>query len=275
MGDGTIIGVLDTGKYHSSSHIYNYDYILGLMRYIYSGIWPESKAFSDEGLGAIPCGWKGSCKSGEQFDASKHCNRKIIGARWYVDGLVAAFGQQLNLSSFGEIVSARDAEGHGTHVSSTAAGTFVGNVSYDGVGVGTARGGAPRARLAIYKVCWAVGNGACTSADILKGFDDAINDGVHVLTLSIGASSLPLYAEVDGRDAIAIGSFHAVQRGITVVCGAGNNGPSQQTVKNIAPWIITVAASTMDRAFKTQIILGNNKTFLVTEYCYKMRALIA
>lgn len=122
----------------------------------------------------------------------------------------------------------------------------------------------------MYKVCWAVQNGACAGADILKGFDDAIKDGVHVLTLSIAASSLPLYSEVDGRDSIAIGSFHAVQRGIAVVCGAGNNGPSPQTVKNIAPWIINVAATTMDRAFRTQITLGNNITFMVSSKYLRM-----
>lgn len=235
-----------------------------------AGIWPESKAFIDEGLGAIPSGWKGFCQSGDQFNASKHCNKKLIGARWFVDGFLAQFGPSVNLTRLGEFLSARDADGHGTHVSSTAAGAYVANVSYNGVGLGTARGGAPRARLAIYKVCWKVQNGLCASADILKGFDEAIKDGVHVLTLSIAASSLPLYSEVDGRDAIAIGSFHAVRKGIPVVCGAGNNGPSPQTVKNTAPWIITVAASTMDRAFATQITLGNNKTFLVSNYmCYR------
>ncbi|KAK4389622.1 Subtilisin-like protease SBT3.5, partial [Sesamum angolense] len=223
--------------------------------------WPESKAFRDEGLGEIPSGWKGFCQSGDQFSAAKHCNKKLIGARWFVDGLLAEIGQSVNLTRLGEILSARDAEGHGTHVSSTAAGTYVANVSYNGVGLGTARGGAPRARLAIYKVCWKLSGGLCASADILKAFDEAIKDGVHVLTLSIAAASLPLYSEVDGRDIIAIGSFHAIARGITVVCGAGNDGPSPQTVKNTAPWIITVAASTMDRAYPTQITLGNNKTF--------------
>ncbi|KAL8552911.1 hypothetical protein ACS0TY_001550 [Phlomoides rotata] len=238
MGDGVIIGVLDTG------------------------IWPESKSFSDEGIGSIPCGWKGSCESGDQFDASKHCNRKVIGARWFVDGFLAGIGEAVNLTSLGEFLSARDADGHGTHVSSTAAGAYVGNVSYNGVGLGRARGGAPRARLAMYKVCWTEPMASCASADILKAFDEAIKDGVHVLSLSIAASSLPLYSEVDGRDAIAIGSFHAVRKGIAVVCGAGNDGPTPQTVKNIAPWIITVAATSMDRAFPTPITLGNNKTFL-------------
>jgi len=229
----------------------------------FAGIWPESASFSDEGLGPVPSSWKGFCQSGDQFKATA-CNRKLIGARWFVDGFMAQTGRQLNLSRSGEYLSPRDVDGHGTHTSSTAAGSHVANVSYGGVGLGTARGGAPRARLAMYKVCWNVLGGVCASADILKAFDEAIKDGVHVLSLSIGASSLPLYSEVDGRDAIAIGSFHAVARGITVVCAAGNDGPEPQTVKNTAPWIITVAASTMDRAFPTQITLGNNKTFQVS-----------
>ncbi|KAJ6724174.1 PEPTIDASE S8 [Salix viminalis] len=236
MGDGVIIGVLDTG------------------------IWPESKAFSDEGLGPIPSHWKGVCESGTGFKAKSHCNRKIIGARWFVDGFLAEYGQPLNTSENSEFLSPRDANGHGTHTASTAAGNFVDNVSYRGLGLGTIRGGAPRAQLAIYKVCWNVLGGQCSSADILKAFDEAIHDGVDVLSLSIG-SSIPLFSDIDERDGIATGSFHAVAKGITVVCGAANDGPSAQTVQNTAPWILTVAASSMDRAFPTPITLGNNKTF--------------
>ncbi|XP_058009769.1 subtilisin-like protease SBT3.3 isoform X2 [Hevea brasiliensis] len=237
MGDGVIIGVFDTG------------------------IWPESKAFSDEGLGPIPFRWKGVCKSGKQFNATLNCNKKIIGARWYIDGFLAEYGKPLNTSEDLEFLSPRDANGHGTHTASTAAGAFIRNVSYKGLGPGTIRGGAPRARLAIYKVCWNVFGGQCSSADMLKAFDEAIYDGVDVLSLSIG-SSIPLFSDIDERDGIATGSFHAVARGITVVCGAANDGPSAQTVQNTAPWILTVAASTMDRAFPTPITLGNNKTFL-------------
>ncbi|KAK6250888.1 hypothetical protein SCA6_004893 [Theobroma cacao] len=226
-----------------------------------TGIWPESKAFSDEGLGPIPSRWKGVCKSGDHFNAATHCNRKIIGARWFIDGFLAEYGQPFNTSEDPEYFSPRDANGHGTHTSSTAGGSYVRNVSYRGLGPGTVRGGAPHARLAIYKVCWNVLGGQCASADILKAFDEAIHDGVDVLSLSIGYS-LPLFSDVDERDGIATGSFHAVARGITVVCGAANDGPSAQTVQNTAPWIVTVAASTMDRAFPTPITLGNNKTFL-------------
>lgn len=140
------------------------------------------------------------------------------------------------------------------------------NVSYKGVAYGILRGGAPLARLAMYKVCWNVGGsdsgGAiCASADILKGFDQAIYDGVDVISVSIG-SGMPLFTEVDAHDGIAAGSFHAVAKGITVVCAAGNDG-SGNSVQNIAPWIITVAASTTDRLFPTPITLGNNRTFMV------------
>ncbi|KAJ0095692.1 hypothetical protein Patl1_17063 [Pistacia atlantica] len=222
------------------------------------GIWPESKAFSDEGLGPIPSRWKGTCESGDQFNATTDCNRKIIGARWFVDGYLAENGQ-LNTTDNEEYYSPRDANGHGSHTSSTAAGSFVPNVSFKGLGYGTVRGGAPLARLAMYKVCWQ--GGQCASADILKAFDEAIYDGVDVISISI-ASGMPGFAEVDERNGIATGSFHAVAKGITVVCAASNDGPAAQTVQNTAPWIVTVAASSTDRAFFTHITLGNNRTIL-------------
>lgn len=53
------------------------------------------------------------------------------------------------------------------------------------------------------------------------------------------------------HDPIALGAFHAHQRGVLVVCDAGNDGPEPYTVVNTAPWILTVAASSIDRAFWT------------------------
>ncbi|XP_048422651.1 subtilisin-like protease SBT3.3 isoform X2 [Pyrus x bretschneideri] len=231
MGDGVIIGVLDTG------------------------IWPESESFNEKGLGPVPFHWKGACESGENFNTTIHCNKKIIGARWFIKGLLAEYGEPLDTST--DFLSPRDANGHGTAISSIAAGSFVYNISYKGLGGGTVRGGAPNARLAMYKVCWNLFNGYCSSADILKAVDVAIHEGVHVLSLSLG-DSVPISTIVD--DAIAIGSYHAVTRDIIVVCSAGNDGPFAQTVTNTAPWVITVAASTMDRAFPTSITLGNNIT---------------
>ncbi|RRT70399.1 hypothetical protein B296_00027272 [Ensete ventricosum] len=194
---------------------------------------------------------------------------KIIGARWYIKGYEAEFGK-LNTSDILEFLSARDAVGHGTHTSSTAAGAFVGNASFMGIARGIARGGALRARLAIYKVCWATGG--CSSADILAAFDDAIHDGVDVLSVSLGQSPpLPTYIE----DVLAIGSFHAVARGITVVCSAGNSGPFSQTVINTAPWVVLcfqtrdqrsplVASDTVRRAHGVAVIFAQFLTKDIT-----------
>lgn len=162
-----------------------------------------------------------------------------------------------------EYLSPRDAVGHGTHTAATAAGSLVHNVSYNGLAMGTARGGAPRARLAAYKACWNIDSGIfCSNADILKAFDEAIHDGVDVLSVSLGLG--PPFV----LDAIAVGSFHAVAKGITVVSSAGNSGPRSQTVENVAPWMISVAASTIDRSFPSLITLGNNQTILVNFFFF-------
>ncbi|KAL8156342.1 subtilisin-like protease SBT3.9 isoform X2 [Apium graveolens] len=219
------------------------------------GIWPESKSFVDDGMAEVPSRWRGICQEGEKF-SHLNCNRKIIGARWYIKGYEAEFGK-LNTSDGVEFLSPRDASGHGTHTSSTAAGAIVENASYMGLAEGFARGGAPSAWLAVYKVCWSTGG--CSSADLLAAFDDAIFDGVDLLSVSIG-SSPPLSSYVD--DLLAVGSFHAVARGIPVICSSGNSGPYSQTVINTAPWMITVAATTIDRAFPTVITMGNNQTIV-------------
>lgn len=188
-------------------------------------------------------------------------DRKIIGARWYIKGYEAEFGK-LNTSDGVEYLSPRDASGHGTHTSSTAAGVQVENASFKGLAKGIARGGAPSAWLAIYKICWSTGG--CSSADLLAAFDDAIFDGVDLLSASLGSyPPLPTYVD----DVLAIGSFHAVAKGISVVCSGGNSGPYSQTVINTAPWLITVAASTIDREFPSTIIMGNNQTIQVLHLC--------
>ena len=109
-----------------------------------------------------------------------------------------------------------------------------------------------------YKVCWATSD--CNSTDILATFDDAIHDGVDVLSMFLGSPpSLDAYFD----DAISIGSFHALEKGIVVVFLARNSRPYSNTVTNIAPWLITLAASTIDRKFPTTLTLGNNQTFKV------------
>ncbi|KAK2989765.1 hypothetical protein RJ640_012705 [Escallonia rubra] len=212
------------------------DVIVGV---IDTGIWPESESFSDEGFGPAPLKWKGACKGGTNFT----CNNKLIGARYYL--------------SYDEPSerSARDTRSHGTHTASTVAGNNVKNASFYGLLQGTARGGVPSARIAAYKVCHPLG---CLENDILAAFDDAIADGVDIITISVGGNAAgELFS-----DSIALGSFHAMERGILTVNSAGNNGFQAGSVSSVAPCMLTVAASTIDRRVVDKVVLGNEETFL-------------
>ncbi|EOA13157.1 hypothetical protein CARUB_v10026176mg [Capsella rubella] len=205
------------------------DTIIGVLD---GGIWPESESFSDKGFGPPPKKWKGICAGGKNFT----CNNKLIGARHYSPG------------------DARDSSGHGTHTASIAAGNAVENKSFFGLGNGTVRGAVPASRIAAYRVC----AGECRDDAILSAFDDAIADGVDIITISIGDINVYSFE----RDPIAIGAFHAMSKGILTVNAAGNTGPNTASVTSLAPWMLTVAASTTNRAFVSKVVLGDGKTLV-------------
>ncbi|KAG6600969.1 hypothetical protein SDJN03_06202, partial [Cucurbita argyrosperma subsp. sororia] len=209
------------------------DIIVGVLD---TGIWPDSFSFHDQGLGPPPPKWKGTCEASANF----RCNRKIIGARAY-----RAEGPLPPTEAWGPI----DTNGHGTHVASTVAGRLVDNASLYGFGLGLARGGVPSARIAVYKVCWENG---CSDANMLAAFDDAIADGVDILSLSIGGRVIPYF-----EDGIAIGAYQAMRNGILTSNAAGNDGPNGYTTGSMAPWMLSVAANTIDRNFAAHVQLGN------------------
>ena len=222
------------------------EFVVGVLD---TGAWPESKSYDDAGLGKLQRAWKGECETGKNFNESS-CNKKLIGARFFSAGYEKAFGP---IDEKVESRSPRDDDGHGTHTSSTAAGSAVAGASLFGFAAGTARGMAPRARVAVYKVCWV---GGCFGSDILSGIDKAIGDGVDVLSMSIGGSLNDYYGDI-----VAIGAFAAAANGIVVSVSAGNGGPSPGSLSNVAPWMIAVGAGTLDRDFPTYVTLGNGEKY--------------
>ena len=189
-----------------------------------------------------------------------HINRKLIGARIFNNAFEAYYGK-LNP----KLRTARDFVGHGTHTLSIAGGNFVPGASVFAVGNGTAKGGSPRARVAVYKVCWSLTDSAgCYGADVLAAIDQAISDGVDIISLSLAGGQYLVNPEDIFTDEVSIGAFHALAGNILVVASAGNDGPTAGTVVNVAPWVFTVAASTIDRDFSSTITFGNNQRITVS-----------
>lgn len=230
------------------------DVIVGVVD---TGIWPEHPSFSDRRYNSKgdkkvyddpPADWFGICQKGEQWNPSD-CNLKLIGARYFNAGYIASAG---GLPEH-EYNSARDAEGHGTHTSSTAAGNAGVHATLFGRDFGVISGIAPRARVAMYKALW---GGSGTTSDLAAAIDAAVADGVDVINYSIG-SDTPALA---GLDELAF--LFAENAGVFVAVSNGNAGPGAGTGGSpaSAPWVTAVGASTQDRTFEGTAVLGNGTT---------------
>jgi len=126
-----------------------------------------------------------------------------------------------------------DDEGHGTHVSSIAAGTGEGNAAYKGV--------APGAALVGVKVLNKKGTG--TVSDVNAGIQWVIDNkatlGIEILNISLGISG-----SSDGTDSTSTLVNAAFDAGIVVTVSAGNEGPEKYTIGSpaAAEKAITVGA---------------------------------
>jgi subtilisin family serine protease len=216
-GDGIVIGIVDTG------------------------IWPENPSFADDGTYTMPEHWKGECIAGEEAPAVT-CNNKLIGARYFKSSFESVYQIQP-----GEFLSPRDADSHGSHVASTAAGNAGVSAEINNEIHGTVMGVAPRAQIAAYKVCWnsdyvspeGKKESGCFYGDSMAAIDAAVADGVDVINYSIGGSLTDL------TTIAAAAKLRATQAGVVMAVAAGNDGRSEkiETVGTPAPWVISVAAS--------------------------------
>ncbi|KAJ6335213.1 hypothetical protein OIU78_011948 [Salix suchowensis] len=72
------------------------------------------------------------------------------------------------------------------------------------------------------------------------------------------------------------GECEAVEKNVFVSTSAGNEGPFYETLHNGIPWVLTVAAGTLDREFNAVLTLGNGisiagpSLYLGTTYFYEV-----
>ncbi len=233
-GEGVVVGIID------------------------SGIWPENPSFADRDASGklvyqqLP-GWHGKCVPGEKFVAS-NCNQKLIGAQYYTAGFGGAASIRSQFPY--EFISPRGASSHGSHTASTAAGNYGVDALVNGSSLGKISGMAPRARIAVYKVCWGIGDeGGCPSSDSVMAIDQAVADGVDVLNFSISGSTTSFL------DPVEVAFLFAADAGVFVAASAGNNGPGASTVAHNSPWLTTVAAGSHDRFYEAVATLGNGASY--------------
>ncbi|GLJ40174.1 hypothetical protein SUGI_0823960 [Cryptomeria japonica] len=229
-GEGIVIGFIDTG------------------------IDPKHPSFSDTGTKVypIPAHFTGACEVTRDFPSGS-CNRKLIGARHFAAAAIAR--GVFNASE--DYASPYDGIGHGTHIASIAAGNYGISVIVSGHHFGNASGMAPRAHIAIYKALYSGFGGF--AADVVAAIDQAAQDGVDILSLSI-TPGRPPPGIATFFNPIDMALLSAVKAGIFVVQAAGNTGPTPKSILSFSPWIFTVGAATHDRSYNNSIVLGNNLT---------------
>ena len=151
--------------------------------------------------------------------------------------------------------SARDANGHGTHTASTAAGDPVASAPIFGIESRADQRNRPgRAGRSPTAICLEQG---CFPSDAIAAVQQAILDDIDVINYSISGGANPY------GDAVELAFLDAFNAGISVNASAGNSGPGPATVDHGGPWVTTVGASTSNRSLSSTLHLSasNGDTF--------------
>ena len=227
-GEGIRIGVIDTGIDHTHP------------------------AFEDNAV-RPPAGFP----KGRPEDLA-FTNNKIIAARSYVHLLSSLEAAASRPDDY----TPRDRTGHGTAVAMIAVGRPVSSP------VGTLSGVAPKAFLGNYKIFGSPDiNEFSSDAAILAAMDDAVIDGMDILTVSFGAVAQYPFDEVCNDDVLCDPVAEAAQFaiesfGVIIVAAAGNAGafgeqqfPTRNTISTpgTAPAVITVGATVNARQLQQSV----------------------
>lgn len=215
MGEGIVIGVLDTGI--NMDHPSFAD--VGGDGYDHTN--PRGKFY----------GW---CDPADPYyDDSLVCNDKLIGV-WS-----------------GDADSPEDAHFHGSHVASTAAGNVI-SATVEAPTIELSRtisGVAPHANIIAYNIEGTPGSGSAPGDIIVAATERAILDGVDVINYSFGGGGGDPWSNavhwLNVRDA---GIFVATSAGNDGP-GAGTIGSPAN-----APWMLSVGMSTHNRMFRTSLV---------------------
>ena len=218
-----------------------------------TGIDQTHPAFQDSSL-QMPPGFP-KCTNGHPEDCA-WTNNKVIVARSYIR-LLSAGSNASNpaVDDLPDDYSPRDRDGHGTGVASAAAGVpvTVPAVSTTGGSI-TIQGMAPKAYLGNYRIFGSPGVAEfATDQTMIQAVEDAVSDGMDVITTSIGFSALSDAAS----DPVAAAFEAAVKAGAVVIAAAGNgndNGyqyPAFNTIlsPSIAPDVISVGGTENSHVF--------------------------
>ena len=205
-----------------------------------SGVQVSHPAFNPEGFQAP----EGFPRTGSALD-EPNTSAKVIVARSYVR----------LLRNWDPDPSALDHVGHGTAAAMIAAG-----VPHEGP-MGWVSGVAPRAWIGNYRVFGTPGyNSTTNDAALLSALDDAIEDGMDIINLSLGVD-ISLRLE---EDTLAQAVNNAAAAGVLVVVSAGNNGPGWNSIATpaTAPAALSVGASTNSRTFGWSVRFDNHDPVL-------------
>ena len=210
-----------------------------------SGVDVTHPALQDSSLTPPPGFPRVSREADRSFTSSK-----VIVARSYVDLL----GSTDPLFSRPDDRSARDRDGHGTAIAMLAAGRRVTAPGATIVGV------APKAFIGNYKVFGSPGlNDSASDDAVIAALQDAVRDGMDVVTLSLGYAAefgaLDTCGSANNRrpcDPLASAIENAARLNVAVVVAAGNSGDSGFNLPTLgsiqspgtAPAAITVGAIT-------------------------------